>query len=73
MAGTRLVGLCPRCDANQPGTQGLLAYFAIHSAVQPGDETTFAGLLRTWVDSIPAHPDESQWAEDARKWSEGDL
>ncbi|WP_213454111.1 DUF6300 family protein [Rhizomonospora bruguierae] len=48
-AGSRTIALCPRCDAHDPASQGLLAYFAIHGEVTADTADTFAVLVRAWV------------------------
>ncbi|MBB5874657.1 hypothetical protein F4553_008091 [Allocatelliglobosispora scoriae] len=74
MPGSRIVGLCPRCDARDPHAQPLLAYLAIHDGVQPGDERTVAALLHDWtVTAATRIPDPAAFDDDLHTWSAGDL
>lgn len=49
----RIVPLCPRCDVNAPEAQGLLAFFALHPAVEGGTVDEFAALVAEWVAVLP--------------------
>src|SRR2546430_17061593 len=50
---TRLVSLCPRCDSNEPSAQGLLAFFAVHPAVDDSNVAAFASLVNEWIHNLP--------------------
>ncbi|MEV6965759.1 DUF6300 family protein [Hamadaea sp. NPDC051192] len=48
----RSVGLCPRCDADNPHGAELIAYFATRPAVAAQDRGTIADLLGRWLGSL---------------------
>ncbi|GIF62088.1 hypothetical protein Ais01nite_01230 [Asanoa ishikariensis] len=49
MSGNRTIPLCPRCDAADSVSHGLLAFFAVHSAVAESNTNVFQELARQWV------------------------
>lgn len=50
----RVLPLCPRCDAGDEASQGLLAFFAVHGAVSPDNVDTFATLAAEWISRLPS-------------------
>ncbi|NUR70658.1 MAG: hypothetical protein HOU81_07540 [Hamadaea sp.] len=70
----RSVGLCPRCDSDNPHGAELIAYFATRSAVAPQDRAVIADLLGRWLGSLDqsrvAAPTPSL-AEAAEAWWSG--
>jgi Family of unknown function (DUF6300) len=54
IVGTRGIGLCPSCDAEDPAAQGPLAYFTVHETVV--DETEAAAILSEWALRVAVRP-----------------
>jgi hypothetical protein len=70
------ITLCPRCHADDPRSQALLAFFAFHSRIEAPDADEFAPLVEEWVRSRlesggvnPATLDEDMRAH---RWGEFD-
>lgn len=67
--GRRVVGLCPRCDAQDPTSQPLLAYFAIHGGVELEDTEEFVRMLDDWVRARPgSEVSDEQLEQDFQEW-----
>jgi hypothetical protein len=58
--GSRRIGLCSRCDREDPEAQGLLAFFAVHEAVTDATMPSVAELLAEWTDRVAARQTRSQ-------------
>lgn len=76
--GTRGVGLCPVCDRDDPDTQGVLAFFAVHESVTDETVASAAELLAEWAERVARRTREAgdlQREIDAehRRWLDGDL
>jgi hypothetical protein len=72
--GTRVVVLCPRCDAGDPAACPLILFFAVHEQVTGETAEEFASLLRCWASQAQA-PDVDQGALEAelQAWRRGEL
>src|ERR1700726_3888336 len=47
--GTRVVVLCPRCDADDPAAGPLILFFAVYGQITEETTEEFASLLRAWA------------------------
>jgi uncharacterized protein DUF6300 len=71
---TRLVGLCPKCDADCAAAQSLLAYFAIYSEVTEDTIDTFAELLQRWVNDVGCQQvNPSEVDSEIQQWHNGEF
>lgn len=72
--GTRVVVLCPRCDAGDPAAGPLVLFFAVHGHVTGETTEEFASLLRNWASQAKA-PEVDQDALEAelQAWRCGEL
>lgn len=74
LSATRLVPLCPRCDANRPAAQDLLAYFAVYSSVTESTLHIFADLLQRWVNDIDCPQiDLAEVDAEIQQWLDGEF
>jgi Family of unknown function (DUF6300) len=72
--GVSEVPVCTRCDAGDPATGPIVAYFTVHTSVRPENAALFARLLRRWADRArPPRPDENALIAEAEAWYRGDL
>ena len=67
--------LCPRCHIDDPGAQGLLAFFAVHSAVDEKNARTFNELVRQWLDGVspPGAVDAETFEREIEAWHRGEF
>ena len=72
--GTRIVVLCPHCDAEDPAAGSLILFFAVHGQVTGETTEEFASLLRGWASQAQA-PEVDQDALEAelQAWRRGEL
>ncbi|GHJ44751.1 hypothetical protein Cs7R123_20930 [Catellatospora sp. TT07R-123] len=69
---SRVVHLCPGCDAGLPEAQGLLAYFAEHRQVRPEDMHRVSELVGRWLEALTRpDPQQSSLAADVAAWWSG--
>lgn len=54
--GHRTAALCSRCDAEDPATSGVVAFFLVHESITAGTLTNAAPVIRQWIDHVVAHP-----------------
>ena len=76
MTGTRTIPLCPRCDATDNSSHGLLTFFAVHSTVVASNTNVFQGLAREWVAAKLQQPGavpEDQFQSEIEAWRAGDF
>ncbi|MFI0418118.1 DUF6300 family protein [Spongiactinospora sp. 9N601] len=78
-SGNRVRGLgevllCAHCDAADPLTGPIVAYFAVNRSVRRQDVTTLARLLRHWIDHArPPRPDMPALDAESDAWHRGEL
>lgn len=76
MPGSRVLVLCPRCDANDPVAQELLAWFAVHGPLNAQDVATVQPVaFRWWAMKQAEEPGvpESQIVDDIEAWRRGEF
>lgn len=76
LPGRRVLPLCPRCDANDPAAQGILAFFAVHSVVDSDMFAQMRELVAGWVAARRARPsgvDTTVLDADVGAWRAGEL
>ncbi len=54
--GRRTVALCARCDAENPVTRGVVAFFVVHESITADTFTAAAPVIREWIDHVTTHP-----------------
>ncbi|WP_371605074.1 DUF6300 family protein (plasmid) [Streptomyces sp. NBC_01220] len=66
--------LCPVCDRGEPAADGLLAFFAVHATLLPGQLETFHALVIQWVDVVRGRQvDQVQLDNEFERWRSGNL
>lgn len=67
--------LCPRCHADDPTAQGLLAFFALYAAIDEDNASTFDQLVGQWLESVPPprSVDPEAFERDIAAWRRGDF
>lgn len=72
--GTRVVVLCPRCDAGDPAACPLILFFAVHGQVTGETAEEFAALLRGWASQAQAPDVDLDVLEaELQAWRRGEL
>ncbi|MFC4121861.1 DUF6300 family protein [Nonomuraea zeae] len=72
--GMSEIVVCARCDAGDPLTGPIVAYFAAHDQVRPESLDQLARPLRRWLDRArPPEPDEQALEAEIEAWYRGDL
>ncbi|MFG3710839.1 DUF6300 family protein [Micromonospora sp. NPDC047730] len=72
MPGWQRITLCPVCDANDPASQDLIAFFAIHSVVDEQTNDTFTRLVYDWLTAKrPQGVSPEKFEEDIAAWQQG--
>jgi hypothetical protein len=72
----RTVELCHRCDRDDPGAQGVLAYFTVHERIEKATVGTGGLLVREGIDYITANPPaytDAGLDDDIRSWEAGNM
>ncbi|ASO21849.1 hypothetical protein FHR81_003499 [Actinoalloteichus hoggarensis] len=54
--GRRTVPLCARCDRDDPGAMGVIAFFTVHETISDETVQAAAPVLRQWIDEAVANP-----------------
>ncbi|GAA3693915.1 hypothetical protein GCM10022224_069300 [Nonomuraea antimicrobica] len=68
------IAVCGRCDAGDPVTGPIVAYFAVHGSARPEHLAPLARLLRRWAERArPPRPDLDALAAEAEAWYRGEL
>ncbi len=72
---SRIVGLCPRCDAADAHAHALLAFFAYHPQINEGNAAEFAALVQDWISGMPPPRtvDQRTLEEEITAWRRGEL
>jgi hypothetical protein len=72
--GTRVVGLCARCDRDAPAGRGLIAFFTVNPTAEVHQRGEVAALIREWISALPpaAVPEDSS-DETERAWRAGEI
>lgn len=68
LPGSRLLPLCPRCDADDPAAHGVLAFFAAYGRVDLDTYPQLLQLVEEWIAAKQAQPTEisaDQMADEA--------
>ena len=78
LPGSRILPLCPCCDAGDPAAHGVLAFFAAYGAVDPDTHPELLHLAAEWIAAKQAQPsgvnadqvvDEAQTLRHDDDWS----
>lgn len=82
MQGTRGIGLCARCDNDDPVAHGLLAFFAVHETITDTTVESAAALIDEWTRRVAVRPDDTAEAahirqagidDEAELWLRGEM
>lgn len=68
--------MCAACDRDDPDSQGVLAFFALHETVTDDTVASAAALIDEWahrVDHRPSGNVQEESDEEFRRWLDGDL
>lgn len=76
VSGQRTVGLCERCDREDPAAQGVLAFFTVHEAITEDTVHDSGPVLVEWMNHVQTHSPvytDTDLDEEIRQWEAGEL